>query len=101
MAKLDLRVRLLSKLLGAFSVATLSEEQIRRLQRRSVGHNPVTDLLIGARARGVDVRDDTAASGAGRVPVRVYRPSAATGELPLVIMIHGGGWVFGNLDVFD
>jgi acetyl esterase len=34
------------------------------------------------------------------MPVRVFRPSAATG-LPLLLWFHGGGWVTGNLDTHD
>ena len=101
MAKLDLRVRLLGKALGAASITGRSDEEIVRGQQRSIGHNPVVDLLLGGLARDVDVRDDTAAGAAGRIPVRVYRPSEAAGELPLVVFLHGGGWATGTLDVYD
>jgi acetyl esterase/lipase len=36
--------------------------------------------------------------GAPDVPVRIYRPAAATGVLPAVFYIHGGGMVIGSLD---
>src|SRR6185437_10785498 len=36
----------------------------------------------------------------GDLPVRVFRPSAATG-LPMLLWFHGGGWVTGNLDTHD
>jgi acetyl esterase len=43
-----------------------------------------------------------AASGAGRadIAIRLYRPSADRG-LPLVLFLHGGGWVWGDLDTHD
>ena len=47
-----------------------------------------------------DVVDRTIPGPAGPTPVRVFRPSAATG-LPLVLWFHGGGWVTGNLDTHD
>jgi acetyl esterase len=47
-----------------------------------------------------DVADRTIPGPAGPIPVRVYRPSDATG-LPLVLWFHGGGWVTGNLDTHD
>ena len=47
-----------------------------------------------------DVTDRTIPGPAGDIPVRVYRPSAATG-LPLLLWFHGGGWVTGNLDTHD
>ncbi len=34
------------------------------------------------------------------VPVRLYRPSEV-GTPPLLIFIHGGGWMFGDLDSHD
>ena len=34
------------------------------------------------------------------VPCRLYRPSAERG-VPLVIYLHGGGWVVGDLDTHD
>jgi len=34
------------------------------------------------------------------VPVRLYRP-AATEPLPLLVFLHGGGWMLGDLDTHD
>jgi acetyl esterase len=34
------------------------------------------------------------------VPARVYRP-AADGPLPVLIYLHGGGWITGRLDSYD
>ncbi|VWX34093.1 MULTISPECIES: alpha/beta hydrolase [unclassified Limnobacter] len=36
----------------------------------------------------------------GQIPVRVYYPTAAN-NLPVVVYYHGGGFVFGDLDVVD
>lgn len=101
MAKLDLRVRLIGQALRRVSVTGKSEEQILADQQRSIGHNPVLDWLLGGLAPGVDVSNDTAAGAEGRIPVRIYRPHGAAGMLPLVILIHGGGWTSGNLDTYD
>jgi len=35
------------------------------------------------------------------VPVRITRPVGATGALPVIIYIHGAGWVFGNAHTHD
>ncbi|MFI9008532.1 alpha/beta hydrolase [Actinosynnema sp. NPDC053489] len=37
----------------------------------------------------------------GEVPVRVVRPAGATGALPVVLYVHGAGWVFGNARTHD
>ena len=47
-----------------------------------------------------DVADRTIPGPAGDIPVRVFRPTPATG-LPLLLWFHGGGWVTGNLDTHD
>ncbi len=36
--------------------------------------------------------------GAPEVMVRVYRPESATGTLPALLWIHGGGYVLGNVE---
>jgi acetyl esterase len=43
-----------------------------------------------------DVRD----LDADGVPVRLYRPRAEA-ELPLLVFLHGGGWMLGDLDTHD
>ena len=47
--------------------------------------------------------DDRLLPGDGHdIPVRVYTPSDAVGgSAPLLIWIHGGGWVIGDLDTAD
>ena len=46
------------------------------------------------------VEDRTVPGPAGRIPVRLYWPSAREG-LPLVVYFHGGGWTIGDLDTHD
>ena len=51
-----------------------------------------------ARSRGPDlheVRD----LRIGELPARLYRP--ATGPVPLVVYLHGGGWTIGSLESHD
>ena len=50
-----------------------------------------------------DVRDFTIAGAAGQpMRMRAYRPAdAPAGPLPVVLSIHGGGWVTGDLDGYD
>ncbi|MFF0465402.1 alpha/beta hydrolase [Streptomyces mexicanus] len=37
----------------------------------------------------------------GSVRVRIVRPAGATGTLPVILYIHGAGWVFGNAHTHD
>ncbi|MGW1802077.1 alpha/beta hydrolase [Streptomyces sp. NPDC001984] len=37
----------------------------------------------------------------GSVRARIVRPAGATGDLPVVLYIHGAGWVFGNAHTHD
>jgi len=52
---------------------------------------------------GVSVHNRTVPGPAGDIAVRLYRPGtvAAHTRLPGLIFVHGGGWVFGNLDSHD
>ncbi|GAA4710287.1 alpha/beta hydrolase [Nocardioides conyzicola] len=50
---------------------------------------------------GVDaVEDITVPGGDGPRPARVYRP-AVPGPLPTIVLLHGGGFVLGDLDTHD
>lgn len=49
----------------------------------------------------VDERWITVPLHAGDVPVRIVRPAAATGPLPAILYMHGGGWVLGNAGTHD
>jgi acetyl esterase len=47
----------------------------------------------------IEVRD-TVVPGSPDVPVRIYTPTGATGPLPALVYIHGGGFILGDLDSF-
>ena len=49
------------------------------------------------------VEDLTIPGPGGDLPVRVYRPAGAgdQGPLPVVMWIHGGGWVLYTVDTYD
>ena len=40
-------------------------------------------------------------AGVGDVRVRIVRPAGAEGKLPVVLYMHGGGWVLGNAATHD
>lgn len=44
---------------------------------------------------GVTITDRSVPGPVGQIPVKVFRPSGA-GTLPLLVFLHGGGWVIGS-----
>jgi acetyl esterase len=49
----------------------------------------------------VDEEWVTVPSGAGDVRVRIIKPQGAAGTLPVILYLHGGGWVLGNAGTHD
>jgi acetyl esterase/lipase len=67
------------------------------------GREAVDEVQSGEIAKPeVDV-DDTIVPGgpSGEVSVRILRPPGAAGPLPVIVYIHGAGWVFGNSHTHD
>ncbi|BCJ61791.1 alpha/beta hydrolase [Micromonospora endophytica] len=52
-------------------------------------------------APAVDERWVTVPAAVGDVRVRIVRPRGSTGTLPVVVYVHGGGWVLGNAGTHD
>jgi acetyl esterase len=85
------------KQLGGPALHTLSPADARRVFRDSF-----MQLQHPERAPVAKVEDRTVASlvPGRQTPVRIYWPSLEAG-LPVVVYYHGGGWVVGDLDVYD
>jgi acetyl esterase len=49
----------------------------------------------------VDEKWTTVPAEVGDVEVRIVKPVGATGALPAVLYVHGGGWVLGNAGTHD
>jgi acetyl esterase/lipase len=64
------------------------------------GRKTVDEVQSGEIAKpDVDVQD-TIVPG-GEMSVRILRPKGAHGTLPVILYIHGAGWVFGNAHTHD
>lgn len=50
---------------------------------------------------GVDEEWITVPADIGDVPVRIVKPVGSAGALPVVLYVHGGGWVLGNAGTHD
>ncbi|GAA3554610.1 alpha/beta hydrolase [Microlunatus spumicola] len=68
---------------------------------RSELPKPLAHVVLGSVSRGIELLDDVLPTTPYAVPVRVYRPRQAVGPLPLLVNLHGGGFVFGNLSGAD
>ncbi|MFJ8633731.1 alpha/beta hydrolase [Streptomyces sp. NPDC093568] len=67
------------------------------------GRKAVDEVQSGEIAKpAVDEEWVTVSGGpTGEVRARVVRPAGATGTLPVILYIHGAGWVFGNAHTHD
>ena len=63
----------------------------------------VLDDVQAAPIDKLPVQDDwiTVPADVGDVGVRIVRPQDAVGTLPVVLYMHGGGWVLGNAGTHD
>ncbi|MGW2362040.1 esterase, partial [Streptomyces phaeofaciens] len=62
------------------------------------GRKAVDEVQSGEIAKPVVDEEWITVSGGptGSVRARVVRPAGAEGALPVILYIHGAGWVFGN-----
>jgi acetyl esterase len=67
------------------------------------GRETVDEVQSGDIAKpDVEVSDTMVPGGPSReVSVRILRPRGADGPLPVIVYIHGAGWVFGNAHTHD
>ena len=87
---------------AASSIARMDDRQVARAQARELGHNRLVDLVLGGVAPHCVLTDGTVAGGSAEIPMRIYRPDHDVETArPLVINLHGGGWVLGGLNEYD
>ena len=87
---------------AAIALGEVPLEQVTPAQART-NFNGLFPLLkkIGGIYEEVDtIRNLTIPGPAGSIPARLYLPGKNT-DMPLFVLLHGGGWVIGNLDSHD
>ena len=102
MARVDTRLRAWGWLTRRMvPVATMKEADVIAVQARPVPKNAVTNWLFGTVPPGVETADRTVPGATGDIRVRVYQPAGGAVSRPLVLYIHGGGFVFGYQGMGD
>jgi acetyl esterase len=95
---LDAEVQLMLALLGRIGhrgLDTMTPEEARADTRRSA------ELVSGIRAPVARVESLEVPGAAAPMAARLYVPSDDGAVRPLVLYLHGGGWVVGDLDTHD
>jgi acetyl esterase/lipase len=89
--------------LGGKPIETLSPAEARVQPSPADAVKAVmTDMgMPTAPDAAVTTQDVTYPAGAGTQKARIYKPAGAAGPLPVVLYIHGGGWVIANIDTYD
>ncbi|GHA82390.1 alpha/beta hydrolase [Cognatilysobacter bugurensis] len=94
--------------LGGKPLETLTPEQARQQPTpadavgallKSLGKDPGPEAVAS-------VENRTIPGPAGEIPIRIYTPISAApaanpGQRPVILYIHGGGWVIADLDTYD
>lgn len=59
-------------------------------------------LLDYKRPEGMTIENKTiCVDGNPRLPIRIYRPAGLPSNAPVLMEVHGGGWIGGSLDIDD
>ncbi|MGW6008050.1 alpha/beta hydrolase [Streptomyces sp. NPDC055210] len=87
---------------AAFAEATANPPYLFDLAPAD-GRKAVDEVQSGEIAKpAIDEEWITVSGGpTGTVRARIVKPAGATGTLPVIIYIHGAGWVFGNAHTHD
>jgi len=81
-------------LAGAPPIYTLSPAEARSVLERA------QSMPVGK--PGAKIEDTAFSVGpTGSVPIRIVRPNGGVGTLPVVVYVHGGGWVLGDRNTHD
>jgi acetyl esterase len=73
---------------------------VTKLDLASIRRVADEQARLAPRPAVAEVEDREVPGPAGRIPVRVYRPSLAA-ELPVLVYFHGGGWTICSIETHD
>jgi acetyl esterase/lipase len=91
-------------------LASLRPKPLETLSPEEARHQPTiadaVKALMQERRMSTDpepvgkIEDRNIAGAAGEIPARIYWPAGA-GPFPVILYIHGGGWVIATIDTYD
>ncbi len=84
------------------SILDMDLRDIKRARAVRVPGVPPFTWITGPVAAGVEIEDlPVPVRGGRQCTVRVYRPMRAPEPWPVLVFIHGGGWVVGDVHNYD
>ena len=86
------------QLLGEFVVSLRPPDQLPTPEESRLQFRRMVDLFDGPPPSPVRTRDLACPGPDGEVPLRLFEPGDAGSPAPLLLYLHGGGWVQGDLD---
>ena len=104
-AKPDVQMKAVLDQLAALHpkpISTLTPEEARKQPSPA----DAVKALLKKQGKSVDpesvakVENTVIPGPGGDIPIRVYTPKGV-GPFPVVVYVHGGGWVLANLDTYD
>lgn len=104
--KLQRIIKLSKKLLGDMDWSTLSEQQINELNNKSIPNNALTRRLLKKQAKNVTTGTFIIPVENGAITGYYFAKEGRdskrlTSLRPLILFFHGGGWVWGNMDLYS
>ena len=75
-------------------LAPFTVEEKRQAYRQAVSRSGAPESVAA-------VSDRAIAGSAGEIPIRIYQPKLGEGQLAILVYLHGGGFVSGDLDTHD
>ena len=103
--KLRRIIRLSKKITGELDGSELTEQQISDLNKRSIPNNWLTRRILKKPAKHVETSTFIIPVDEGVITGYFFQRKGPherqlTNLRPLVIYYHGGGWVWGNMDLY-
>ena len=94
------------KVLGDDDVTNLTEAEITEINKRSIPKNRLSKKLLHTRIKEIEHDTFIIPVEDGALTGYFYQPktdqtSQMTSLRPLIIFYHGGGWVWGNMELYQ